>query len=472
MAYYMNDLYEGRLQQRGGTDRETEHYSWYGAVDTDLTDQLTFRVEARYTNEDNQVTGTLQTPCINGELPLSFYGDGPIPDGANPCDNVNQPLNPLQVANGGQATGPSNVIVCGQVGRCDALGIASISGSPYYAGNNPNNPQFGTFDGPSWWAFGFLPAPGVQQTLKRTDNYWAPKATLEYAWNNEVMTYFSWARGIKPGGFSLLTSGAFGLDANLDGDYDEIEFEPETLDVWEIGAKTTLFDGRVRLNGSMFYQDFKDKQVTVQKVTGGTTGTEVENISGAEIKGIELDATWQVNENWLVSGGYTFLDSEYTDYTITTQSSGDIARINGGELERAPRNAWIANVSYTNNLFDTGLEWYGEANYRYQDSRWMEAFNVVQFPSYSLTDLRFGILADRWDVQLYVTNVFDDDTVISGGPNPGIATGNFGFGFSLPPSFAQGGPGINAGPKLPSDIYANMPDPRIIGINAKFRFGG
>lgn len=98
----------------------------------------------------------------------------------------------------------------------------------------------------------------------------------------------------------------------------------------------------------------------------------------------------------------------------------------------------------------------------------MEAFNIVEFQAYSLTDLRFGILANSWDVQLYVTNVFDDDTVISGGPNPGIPTGTFSFGLAAPPPV---GSGINAGPKLPSDIYANMPNPRIVGINAKFRFG-
>jgi hypothetical protein len=260
----------------------------------------------------------------------------------------------------------------------------------------------------------------------------------------------------------------------------------------------------VRLNGSFFFQDFKDKQITVQKVTGGTTGTEVQNISGSEVRGAEVDLTFQITENIRTTVGYTFLDTEYTDYTVTSASSGDVGRVNGGkpsetcselaqipdsngnpsaktgcvlsfngnQLDRAPKNAWLVNLNYTNSLFDTGMEWYTEANYRYQDKRFMEAFNVVNFDSYSLTDLRFGLLADSWDVQLYINNVFDSDTVISGGPNPGIPTGSFGFGFSLPPSFAEGGPGINAGPKLPSDIYVNLPNPRIIGLNAKFRFGG
>jgi hypothetical protein len=82
--------------------------------------------------------------------------------------------------------------------------------------------------------------------------------------------------------------------------------------------------------------------------------------------------------------------------------------------------------------------------------------------------VRFGILADRWDVQLFVNNVFDSDTVTSGGPNPGIPTGSFGFGLFQAPGTIQ----VNAGPKLPSDVFLNMPDPRIVGISGKMRFGG
>ena len=496
-AYYMPDTYAGRLAEPSNTERETDHYSAYGSLEWNLTEKFTTRIEARFVKEDNSVTGSVVTPCLNGEPyfnPNSEFAD------QSGCDNNFPTVDKNQTANGGQATGPSAVLICGQTGRCDRLGLANTpvadGGSPWYAGNLAGNP-YSDFDGNSWWAFGYQPSPRSQKKLDRTDRFWAPKATFEYFWNEDVMTYTSWSRGIKPGGFSLLTSGAFGLDANLDGIYDEIEFDPERLDVWEVGYKTTLADGRVRMNGSFFYQDFKDKQITVQKVTAGTTGTEVDNISGSEVRGFETDVTWQIDDNWQAQVGYTLLSTEYTDYTVITPAAGDIARINAGNpsqtcselafipgddqnatgcvmsyngnsLERAPRNAALVNLSYTDNLFDTGLEWYGETNFRYQDTRYLEASNETEFKAYSLTDLRFGILADRWDVQLFINNVFDSDTVISGGPNPGIPTGSFGLGLSSPPF----PPGVNAGPKLPSDVFLNMPDPRIIGVSGKLRFGG
>ena len=496
-AYYMADTYAGRLAEPSYTERETDHYSAYSSLEWNLTEKFTTRIEARYVMEDNSVTGQVVTPCLNGQP--YFSANSQFADQSG-CDNPPNSPNKNETANGGQATGPSAVLLCGQVGRCDRLGLANTpvadGGSPWYAGNLAGNP-YSNFNGNSWWAFGYQPSPRNAQKLDRTDRFWAPKATFEYFWNEDVMTYTSWSRGIKPGGFSLLTSGAFGLDANLDGVYDEIEFEPERLDVWEVGYKTTLADGRVRMNGSFFYQDFKDKQITVQKVTAGTTGTEVENISGSEVRGFETDVTWQIDDNWQAQVGYTLLSTEYTDYTVITPAAGDIARINAGNpsqtcselafipgddqnatgcvmsyngnsLERAPRNAMLVNLSYTNNLFDTGWEWYGETNVRYQDTRYLEASNETEFKAYSLTDLRFGILADRWDVQLFINNVFDSDTVTSGGPNPGIPTGSFGIGLSTPPF----PPGVNAGPKLPSDVFLNMPDPRIIGVSGKLRFGG
>ncbi len=497
--------------------RGTNHYSWYGNLKWNVTDQFRATFEARFSREDNSVTGKSMHPCLNG-LSDDFINNPDDPDNGvvsefrdaytgfplcqnyltNPLDGgaywnapneTNAPATSLIIDpmdpefNGGPMSGridgPGSVIVCGFTGRCDRL-ENGIGGAPGVPG--------------SWSPFGFGTANGFTQKLNRTDRYWAPKATFEYFWNDDIMTYFSWSRGIKPGGFSLLTAGAFGLDANADGVYDEIEFDPERLDVWELGAKTTLFDGLLRLNGAVFYQDFKDKQITVQEVTGSTTGTRIRNISGSEVKGLELDAVVAPTDNIRVILGYTYLNSEYTDYRIISKSANDIARVeigpgngcdglftapdgdvfcwtnyNGNELERVPKHAFLANVNYTNNLFDTGLEWFGEVNFRYQSSRWLESFNIVEFPSYSRTNLSAGIVADQWDIQFYVTNVFDDDTVTSGGPNPGIPTALWRLGLVSDDTDTYSG--AVAGPKLPSEAYANLPAPRIFGARFNIRFG-
>jgi iron complex outermembrane receptor protein len=252
-------------------------------------------------------------------------------------------------------------------------------------------------------------------------------------------------------------------------------------------------DGRLRLNGAAFFQDFKDKQITVQEVTASSTGTRIRNISGSEVTGFELDVAFQATDNLRLSGGYTFLHSEYTDYRVITESANDIARVelgpgkgcdglftapdgdvfcwanyNGNELERVPKHAFLADATYTNNLFDTGMEWFGSVNFRYQDSRWMESFNIVEFPAYTRTNISAGILADIWDVQFYINNAFDDDTVTAGGPNPGLPTAQWRLGLAN-----DGVSDITAvaGPKLPSESYGNLPNPRVVGVRINWRFG-
>lgn len=505
-AFWAGDVWNARIDSPTVQERNTDHISWYGSIDWDITNNLTVRFEGRYSIEDNGVTAPIMTPCLDGTAANTEGGCRTVGDDG-------EALRPLRniVAAGGQPTGPSNVNICGATGRCDNVGISPISGAksyPGYTGDEPGwNAQSATgFDGYSWWAYGYQPMDSYQASPKtRTDRYWTPKLTAEYYWDRDIMTYMSWARGVKPGGYSLLTIGAFGLDPNLDGNFDEAEFEPEQLDVWEIGAKTTLFDGRVRFNGTVFFQDFKEKQISLQKVIGNTTGIVTENIDGSEIRGLEVDATWQATENWLLQLGYTFLDSEYTDYTQVTNSNTTIAKealgpnpdgcaqvdvipgsnpnnpqygcvvsFNGNELERSPRHAWLFNATYTAGFFDTGLEWFGEVNYRYQDSRWIEQFNITELPSYSITNLRVGLTSDNWEALLYIDNAFDDDTIRQAGPTVGIPNANFATGVSAnrwaTPPLPTGSPGVLAGPNLPQDVYANLPQPRVIGLRANFSF--
>jgi len=80
-----------------------------------------------------------------------------------------------------------------------------------------------------------------------------------------------------------------------------------------------------------------------------------------------------------------------------------------------------------------------------------------------------GIIADQWDLQFYITNLLDDDTVTSGGPNPGIPTALWRLG--LVGDDAEIFNGAVAGPKLPSEAYANLPAPRIFGARFTIRFG-
>ena len=101
----------------------------------------------------------------------------------------------------------------------------------------------------------------------------------------------------------------------------------------------------------------------------------------------------------------------------------------------------------------------------------IEDDNSWGLDSYVNLDLRFGLATDQWEVLVYVDNALDDDTVRSGGTGPGIAFGDFRTGALIDPAFGTGlGTTVIAAPALPSSFYANMPDKRLVGLRASYRF--
>ena len=143
---------------------------------------------------------------------------------------------------------------------------------------------------------------------------------------------------------------------------------------------------------------------------------------------------------------------------------------NGNDIERTPKHSVILNTTYRASLLDTGLEWFGTLGMRYQDSRFIEQYNIAELESYLLADLQVGVIDDVWEVSFFLDNVFDDRTIRNAGPTVGIPNANFAFGLKQGP-FIPDTFNILAGPILPQDLYANLSPPRTFGVRASIRFG-
>ena len=168
--------------------------------------------------------------------------------------------------------------------------------------------------------------PYCVDTISRTDKWFSPKLTLAWQVNDDLNTFFSWAKAEKPGGFSTLGIGSSGLNREL------LEFEPEELTVWEIGAKKTALDGTLIVNTGAFFQDFNAKQtlVSVLNAAGDRLVNRLENVDGAEVLGLEVDAVWSpetpfLGGQWSLTGSYTWLDAQYVDAVVTNSSFTFIA---------------------------------------------------------------------------------------------------------------------------------------------------
>jgi iron complex outermembrane receptor protein len=331
----------------------------------------------------------------------------------------------------------------------------------------PGNAFFGPQTIPA--ADGILDAPV-------SDSFFSPKVTAQWSPNDDMMFYASWAQTYKPAGVALLTGGAGGFDPAGQ------TFETEEMQVWEVGGKTQWLDDRLIFNAALFFQDYTDKQVSVQRVdpVSGLLVPRTENASAAEVLGFEADINWAATDWLQLRASYTFLDSEYSDFVEITAGAANVAQggncvpdnslgpfqcridLSGNELEFAPRHAAVGGFTLQSRLVGE-TDWFIDGNVIYQGERFSDRFNSVGLDSYTVADFRFGVRGSNWEVLAYLENAFDDDTIKNalGGANTAALE------FVGPPF--DGLPTTFVFP--PSQILI-MPDRRQFGIRASYRFGG
>ena len=175
---------------------------------------------------------------------------------------------------------------------------------------------------------GSITGPANSTTGQIDDDYWAPKATLQWDPADDLMFYGSIAKGVKPAGISTVVGGIAPFIPEA------FTFDQEQVWVYEIGGKSILAGGDVVLNGAFFFQDFTDKQISKQvELTPGVVGVVPDNAGAAEIYGIEADLTWFATDRLSFTGSYTWLQGEYTQFTTLTNSASNIARAGNCTLQ-------------------------------------------------------------------------------------------------------------------------------------------
>ena len=227
---------------------------------------------------------------------------------------------------------------------------------------------------------------------------------MSYRFNDELMTYLSFADGYKAGGFNLgrVTNPAA---ANPLAPVLDTSFPEETVDSYELGVKSTLADQTVRLDAALFDQRYRDFQLNTY------TGIlfVVTSIPRVESKGAELNLDWAAPLQGLsLSGGVTYAFTNINEYgsAITLFSP---ERLNN-RISFAP--LWSGAASATYQVPLTGaLTFRGSLSEKYNSS-YNTGSNLdprkIQ-GSYGLLNARIGIGApnDRWAVELWGANLAD-----------------------------------------------------------------
>lgn len=226
-----------------------------------------------------------------------------------------------------------------------------------------------------------------------TWNEFTPQGILEFQPSEEWYFYGSISTGFKGGGYEDTPANEIAAD---------IPFDPETVTNYEVGFKSTLLDGHIRLNATAFYMDYKDLQV--QQTNQDCLCNLTDNASDAEIKGLEVELQWAVGSGVILFAGGSMLDTEYIDFI---ESSGFDS--SGNNLQRTPDNQFNAGLDWT---FGTGqfAESFGfHVNYYWQDDMYWQPANLNTEDAYGLINARLSYEppTSAWSVSAWIKNATD-----------------------------------------------------------------
>ncbi len=290
---------------------------------------------------------------------------------------------------------------------------------------------------------------------KRSEDEWTGTAILSYKPVDDLMVYASYSRGYKAGGFNLDRSalkspilpfaatpgGAQGLVQNL-------QFDPEKVDSYEIGAKYST--GPFGLGLTLFRSDFSSFQLNtfngtvflVQNINGcdsdlaggdrdqskftgapnfnaaaATTGAcPSDDVShGVRSEGFELEASLVPARSFRMTAGLTYAKTKYRGNLVGNNSGAPLDQalrlLPGQNMSNAPELVATGSVAWTPDIGSSGL-----SGLVYLDGRMTSDYNTGSdlFPQkeqngYAIFNARIGIRGpdEKWGIEFWGQNIFN-----------------------------------------------------------------
>ena len=390
-------------------DFETTVLSGFGSINFDVTDRMELSLALRYDIEDREVRNAVPSPA-----------DGNVSTNINYCSTFFE-------------------------GGCTLNGVP-LGGTPW----NP--------------AFIDLSTGAVSaRVADRSEEFDAvqPKVSLTYDLSDSTTLFGSWGVGFKTGGFNNLggTETISLFLVNPDGlpvAPPEV-YEEETSSSFEVGFRSTLFNGNLQLNAAAYHTEVDDMQFFEFYVGPFGLLRTVEGIDEVTIQGFEIGGSWQMTDGLRLDAGYSTIDGEIDAMTVRPYVAGN-------EVPNAPE--FTANLALTWDQDFGNLNLLARIEYAYQGDVFYHvfqggdldvpksydfeglpyevpavlfgglgtSFSKTKVDAYGITNLRVGIGSDRWRVTAFARNLFDEEYV-----GEVIMAPEFGGAFVTPGTYRTAG---------------------------------
>ena len=235
-------------------------------------------------------------------------------------------------------------------------------------------------------------------TQHRSWNSFDPSVSVDYKITASVMAYASWATGYKSGAFQFIaTSPAIASQVA----------DPESVNSYETGIKSTLFNHRLRLNLAGFYMDYKNlQQLRLVPGPADTAFIVINNAAASTIYGIEAEGRAIISSAVSVDFSYAYLHARFDKYLFAPGED-----FSGNQMPRAPENSFSIAPDYSVAIGRGRLD--ARVSYTWRDRIFFEADNNTIDPQSSeaplgLVDGSISYSQGPWTVAVWGRNLTDE----------------------------------------------------------------
>ena len=231
----------------------------------------------------------------------------------------------------------------------------------------------------------------------------SPKVNLAYIPSDNLTVYATVAKGFRPGGPNSPIPPPCTPAPK--------QFGPDSIWSYELGEKLKMLDGRVSVNGDVYYEDWSNIQQQVAPPCGFKYTT---NAGKAKVYGAELEAAIVLLPGLVFSQsvGYTHATNSVTVLQPGGKAGDDPVVRDGDRLLDVPKVTANTTLTYRYPLAGA-LNLIARVNNSYVDSIQDITFTRNTLPSYDLLDTRFGVETDRWSAVLFLDNLTNKHALLS-----------------------------------------------------------
>ncbi len=297
-----------------------------------------------------------------------------------------------------------------------------------------------------------------QQFNTSTDNNnLSGNITLSYRPTTKLNVYGTFSTAYKPVGVNV---GGLPTTSNGTADLSLAVVKPEYVQHYEFGLKTKPVKGSI-VNVTAFNTDIKDYQTNVQSPQLGVNRGYLANAEKVNVKGIEIDGSYQLERFLSINAAVAYLDGKYKKFTnapLPLEETGHTELVNGAATQVAFKDASggrLPGISKWNT--SGGAEFSapgrvgsrdgrffiaGDVSYRSEYSSNPTPSKVLNVEGYTLINARIGFKSDKisifgWSRNIGNTHYFEQLQAAAG--NSGLYAGVLGdprtYGATLRYSF-------------------------------------